>query len=145
MQHRFPPIEANNSLQADESSGRSEVIGSTDSSTIPEKVQKVENNGSYAVQNFAINNKAIKDSAVSFTLNFHKKANFSRQDVRDVQQATQVICSKFADGIQSLNVTTDDPDINYCFERYTSSMKIIFQFIDSDYKFFLIIERNRVI
>ncbi|XP_062539082.1 uncharacterized protein LOC134207373 [Armigeres subalbatus] len=78
----------------------------------------------------------IHKSATEFTLSLHNKKNFSRQDVQYVQQETQKFCSSIANQIESLDVNTNNPEIQHQLTACISSMKTAFNFIGSDYKLF---------
>lgn len=142
--HRFPPVESSSTSTTVESqgvvecssSGVSILRESTDCSAEPSKAPRIED---HAENNQIRLNQKIKNSTISMTLNLHKRANFSRQDVREVQNAAQEMCTQFAECIESPNVNSNDPETNYHLEQCLNSMKSSFQFINSDFKFFNVI------
>lgn len=97
------------------------------------KIQKIESNNDNTVNDMLL---AIQAAATGFTLSMHNKKNFSRQDVQHVQQETQKFCRGFAEQIESLDVSTKNPDNQHQLFVCLSSMKKAFNIIDSDYKLF---------
>lgn len=78
----------------------------------------------------------LKTAAVELTLRLHQKANFSRQDVMDIQKSVQKFCTTSAENLGSIDIDVLDTEKNFQYNKHLRELKDAFKFIDSDFKFF---------
>lgn len=74
--------------------------------------------------------------AIKFTLSMHKKNNFTRNDVQDVQNATREFCSGILNKIEDLDLNIDDLQLQHQFNTLLKTSKTAFDFINTEDKFF---------
>ncbi|XP_062555940.1 uncharacterized protein LOC134220838 isoform X2 [Armigeres subalbatus] len=77
----------------------------------------------------------IRQAAVEFTLKIHDRSNITRQDVRNIQNATQQFCLNAVQKLETL-IVPQNPQIQYEIDKYLNEMKNPFEFINTDFKFF---------
>lgn len=79
--------------------------------------------------------------AVEFTLALHKKNNFTRNDVQDVQNATNKFVGSILNKIEDLNLKTNNHDSQNRLETLLSTSKTAFEIINTEHKFLNHIKR----
>ncbi|XP_058833061.1 uncharacterized protein LOC131690967 [Topomyia yanbarensis] len=106
--------------------------------SVPPKTKKTQPNTINTLNNFKFEQNLIniQKSAVEFTLNMHKRPNFSRRDVKDIQDATKKHYIKTVENIEALPIIIENPEVKYQFEKYLTQLKTSFDFIDTEYKLF---------
>lgn len=84
----------------------------------------------------------IDQAAVNFTLGLHCRPNIMRSDVRRIQEGAQEVYQKICQKIENLPIQIPDDQTAFEFTLYLNKLKNVFEFIDTDYKFFKYLENN---
>lgn len=84
----------------------------------------------------------IDQAAVNFTLSLHCRPNITRLDVRRIQEGAQEVYQRILENIENLPIQIPDDQTAFEFTLYMNKLKKVFEFIDTDFKFFKHLENN---
>ncbi|EAT44879.1 AAEL003793-PA, partial [Aedes aegypti] len=80
--------------------------------------------------------RTVEQKALSFILALHKKRNFTRKDVIDIQREIKSMYSQLEQLIRACAPAASDPQAQYTFDVMLSKISSLFDFIDTEHKLF---------